>query len=195
MVVYEWADSQYLGKVTDPSDDYLPVCLCIVNWTFTNDIQKTYVCTSNAVSGGFCTIEQLGRFILDLPQDKPINATSFWSARVELPSNQSSSSRQSDFWDNPDGNPTPPSSKSDTPWRRHVLSRQDLTISSRQTKNPSPGGIFQYSEPIHYVVSKTGYYCVGQYPVAFIGTLKVSLIFQYSYCPCHSPASDFQSRH
>lgn len=25
MVVYEWADSKYLGKVTDPSNDYLPV--------------------------------------------------------------------------------------------------------------------------------------------------------------------------
>lgn len=25
MVIYEWKDVEYLGKVTDPTDDYLPV--------------------------------------------------------------------------------------------------------------------------------------------------------------------------
>lgn len=25
MVIYEWADSPYLGKVTDTNDDFLPV--------------------------------------------------------------------------------------------------------------------------------------------------------------------------
>jgi len=25
MVIYEWEDAKYLGKVTDPADDYLPV--------------------------------------------------------------------------------------------------------------------------------------------------------------------------
>lgn len=67
------------------------------------------------------------------------------------------------IWDNPEGNPTPPSSEYDTPGRRHLSLRQEATILSRQVNNPSPGGIFQYSEPIHYIVKKTGYYCVGWY--------------------------------
>ena len=25
MVIYEWEDAKYLGKVTDPTDNYLPV--------------------------------------------------------------------------------------------------------------------------------------------------------------------------
>ncbi|ETW87041.1 hypothetical protein HETIRDRAFT_468833 [Heterobasidion irregulare TC 32-1] len=66
MVIYEWKDSPYLGKVTSKVDDYLP---------------KTYVCTSDAVRGGFCSQSQLGRFILDLPEGRSINDTSFWSAR------------------------------------------------------------------------------------------------------------------
>ncbi|KAL1760917.1 lung seven transmembrane receptor-domain-containing protein [Schizophyllum commune] len=68
MVIYEWADWQYLGVETSITEDYLP---------------KTYVCTSNAALAGFCTTDQLGRFIIDLPEGKNISDTSFWSARSE----------------------------------------------------------------------------------------------------------------
>ncbi|KZS95867.1 hypothetical protein SISNIDRAFT_438421 [Sistotremastrum niveocremeum HHB9708] len=75
MVIYRWSDVSMLGKVTSESDDTLP---------------KTYVCTSDAVRGGFCDNAQLGHFIIDLEPGVSLNETSFWSNRVafgEPPSN------------------------------------------------------------------------------------------------------------
>lgn len=119
--------------------------------------QKTYVCTASAMAGGFCTEAEMGRFILDLPSGKYINSTSFWTARVQLPANQTARSSaasgvsSSGFWDNPDGNPTPPPGNYSSPWRR-----------ADNIYNPSPDGLYSYSEPIQYLVRKTGYYCVGE---------------------------------
>ncbi|KAL0063379.1 hypothetical protein AAF712_009688 [Marasmius tenuissimus] len=141
MVIYEWSDAPFLGKVTSEEDELLP--------------QKTFVCTTNAVNSGFCTKEQEGRFILDLPAGKKIEETSFWSARVELPATHTSRNDDggeistSSFWDNPEGNPTPPTSEYDSPWKR----------------NPSPEDLYHYTEPIQYLVRKTGYYCVAMIPV------------------------------
>ncbi|KAL5494927.1 hypothetical protein ACEPAI_389 [Sanghuangporus weigelae] len=86
MVIYEWKDVQYLGKVTSLVDDYLP--------------QKTYVCTSDAVKGGFCDNINLGKFIIDLPQGRSLNETSFWTQRVGFRwDNTSSSDPEADvFW-------------------------------------------------------------------------------------------------
>ncbi|KIK70735.1 hypothetical protein GYMLUDRAFT_149265 [Collybiopsis luxurians FD-317 M1] len=161
MVIYEWSDSEYLGKLTSVTDELLPP-------------QKTYVCTSSAVAGGFCSREDLGQFILDLPSGKTINDTSFWSARVELPSNKSSSSEREStltgsgsLWD-PNGNNSLPSSQSDdgpTAWRR------DVSIQSRDSLNLSPSGIYTYSQPIQYLVRKTGYYCVAIVPVTVQGSV------------------------
>ncbi|KAG7452349.1 uncharacterized protein BT62DRAFT_1071496 [Guyanagaster necrorhizus] len=151
MVVYEWADAEYLGKVTSPADALLP---------------KTYVCTSSAVVGGFCTVSELGRFILDLPSGKSINDTSFWSARVQLPrtSDTNATSTSAEFWANaPGGLPSIPPSANDetvTPWRRH-----SSEVVPRDSLNPSPNGIHLYAEPIQYLVRKTGYYCVAIVPV------------------------------
>ncbi|OBZ78746.1 hypothetical protein A0H81_01184 [Grifola frondosa] len=61
MVIYEWGDMSYLGKVTST----------------VADLPKTYVCTSDAVEHGFCDNSQLGRFIIDLPEGKSLNETSF----------------------------------------------------------------------------------------------------------------------
>ncbi|KAA1468007.1 hypothetical protein DENSPDRAFT_857022 [Dentipellis sp. KUC8613] len=156
MVIYEWKDSPYLGKVTSDENDYLP---------------KTYVCTSDAVRGGFCDASQLGRFILDLPEGKAINETSFWSARVAFntpgspvppPSESNNDTVGADgFWDNPAGNPTPPPSEFDTPFLQR---RQSTAL------NPSPSGILTYAEPIQYLVRKTGYYCVAVVPVTVLPT-------------------------
>ncbi|KAF8167666.1 lung seven transmembrane receptor-domain-containing protein [Crassisporium funariophilum] len=156
MVIYEWADVQFLGKVTTPdTDDGLP---------------KTYVCTSSAVAGGYCTRDQLGRFILDLPAGKTINDTSFWSARIELPANRTASPTSalsaSGLWDNPEGNPTPPASPYDSPWRRLLVGTSDQL--KRQTNNSQ---IISYSEPIHYPVTKTGFYCVAAIPVTVLGSM------------------------
>ncbi|KAJ3966513.1 lung seven transmembrane receptor-domain-containing protein [Lentinula raphanica] len=159
MVVYEWADAPYLGKVTSVTDELLPP-------------QKTYVCTSSAVTKGFCTPSDLGRFILDLPSGKNVNDTSFWSARVALPANQSSSSSGRDpiistgsgsLWD-PQGNNSLPSAESDkgpTAWRRNHIE----ALALRDSINPSPTGIYTYTDPIQYLVRKTGYYCVAIVPV------------------------------
>ncbi|KAH9835933.1 lung seven transmembrane receptor-domain-containing protein [Rhodofomes roseus] len=151
MVIYEWGDMAYLGKVTSTA----------------NDLPKTYVCTSDAVKGGFCDNSQLGRFILDLPSGKSTNDTSFWSARVSFPRQGESSSlpassdaSSSGFWNDPAGNPTPPADNYTTPWRR------DVTMLDRQAAlNPSPSGILLYQQPIQYNVRKTGYYCVAIVPV------------------------------
>jgi len=174
MVIYEWTDAKYLGKITSISDDSLP--------------QKTYVCTSNAVSAGFCPRSQLGRFILDFPPGKLINDTSFWSARVELPANRTSGrSSSSDFWDNPAGNPTPPPGNYSSPWRR------DTNI------NPSPTGIYPYTNPIHYLVRRTGYYCVAIVPFTIqtsrraptdVPSYHGSVLFQNTFSG-QLPATDY----
>ncbi|KAJ7225278.1 lung seven transmembrane receptor-domain-containing protein [Mycena pura] len=143
MVIYEWSDVQYLGKVTSVVDDELP--------------QKTYVCTSDAMIKGFCTQAEMGKFIIDLPAGKYLNSTSFWTARVELPANQTVPAREtssSGFWHNPEGNPTPPPSNNTSPWKR-----------SPDNSNPSPDGLYSFTEPISYTVRKTGYYCVAMVPV------------------------------
>lgn len=132
-------------------------------------MQKTYICTSSAVLSGFCTREQLGRFILDLPNEKTINDTSFWSARVDLPANKTSASRTSaitadSFWDDPAGNPTPPASSYDSPWRRR--SSFSSLVSFRRQINSSPADIYSYTSPISYPVRKTGFYCVGELHVS-----------------------------
>ncbi|GBE77694.1 hypothetical protein SCP_0105760 [Sparassis crispa] len=153
MVIYEWRDMHYLGKVTST----------------VNDLPKTYVCTSDAVRGGFCSTSQLGRFIIDLPEGKSLNDTSFWSARVSFSANGSSSSDVSSngLWDNPEGNPTPPPSNNTSPWRRRDVDtngrRQDSSA-----LNPSPDGILSYHEPLQYKVRKTGYYCVAVVPVTVL---------------------------
>ncbi|KAF8481985.1 lung seven transmembrane receptor-domain-containing protein [Russula ochroleuca] len=154
MVIYEWKDYQYLGKVTSETDEYLP---------------KTYVCTSDAVRGGFCDASNLGRFILDLPTGKSIENTTFWSARVAFPGSDNNATDQ-DFWDNPAGNPTPPPSEHTSPFRRDLQTRQ-----ASVNPNPSPPGLLVYHEPIQYLVRKTGYYCVAVVPVTVLQTSSSAL--------------------
>lgn len=181
MVIYEWADAPYLGKITSEEDDYLPVSTGYARSAAPNSEvhfaqQKTYVCTSDAVRGGFCSQSQLGRFILDLPEGTTINDTSFWSARVafataggstdstdstsELTANDdttaTSDTSDSSLWNAPGGNPVIPEGEGDVAWRRSLGA-----INERDTINPSPTSILTYQEPIQYLVRKTGYYCVG----------------------------------
>ncbi|KAH9049366.1 lung seven transmembrane receptor-domain-containing protein [Lactarius hengduanensis] len=156
MVMYEWSDYQYLGKVTSEIDEYLP---------------KTYVCTSDAVRGGFCDSSDLGRFILDLPDGKSIENTTFWSARVAFPGSEGGSGNTTSggFWDNPAGNPTPPSSEYSSPPRRDLQTRQ-----AGVNPNTSPSGLLVYHEPIQYLVRKTGYYCIAVVPVTVLQTPPTS---------------------
>ncbi|KAG5644624.1 hypothetical protein DXG03_008102 [Asterophora parasitica] len=123
MVIYEWADAKYLGKSTDPTDDFLP---------------KTYVCTTRAVAEGTCTKEQLGQFILDLPSGKLVNETSFWSVKLQLPSNKPSTNgtvaEANGFWNNPAGNPTPPASNYTSPWRRRTAPSHPPAVAARQAQ-------------------------------------------------------------
>lgn len=154
------------------------------------------MCTSDAVRGGFCSQSQLGRFILDLPEGRSINDTSFWSARVAFPAAGSSSTTTSEaapssdvtgkgFWNNPAGNPEPPDENSEysSPWRRdvaRVTKRQDGSI------NPSPSGIHWYREPIQYLVRNTGYYCVGMFNSFCVPLLEPHRALQpYSGRPRH----------
>ncbi|PPQ63791.1 hypothetical protein CVT24_004333 [Panaeolus cyanescens] len=157
MAIYEWNDVQYLGKITasDVDDDLL---------------QKTYICTPSAVSAGYCKAAELGRFIINLPASKSLNDTSFWSARVQFSGNKTSSPSTAGevsskgFWDNPEGNPTPPPSPYTSPWRRSLAARQQTTIPS--------SGVLSYTSPIHYPVPKTGFYCVAAIPVTVESTTK-----------------------
>lgn len=197
MVIYEWGDMAYLGKITSYVDQYLP---------------KTYVCTTAAMRDGFCDSTQLGRFIIDLPEGKSINDTSFWSARVGFGGNGTSSPGSSEtvstsgFWDNPDGNPHPPDENSDytTPFRRGEIARRGSSghLAARQL-NPSPSGIVWYHDSIQYQVRKTGYYCVAIVPVTvvngtpqsntdvpFHATYKGTVLFQNTF-QGRLPAADY----
>ncbi|KZT02462.1 uncharacterized protein LAESUDRAFT_738744 [Laetiporus sulphureus 93-53] len=170
MVIYEWGDMEYLGKVTSTVND-MP--------------QKTYVCTSDAVRGGYCDNSQLGRFIIDLPEGKSVNDTSFWSARVSF-SRSDSTSPSSDtttngFWDNPEGNPTPPESNNTSPWRRD------------EALNPSPSGILTYELPIQYKMRKTGYYCVAIVPVTVLQNTARQDSTDVPYHPTYSGTVFFRN--
>jgi hypothetical protein len=124
----------------------------------------------------------MGKFIIDLPSGKSLNSTSFWTARVELPANRTSRSgpvgeaSSSGFWNNPEGNPTPPSSNYSSPFRRSFTSR-----AVQDNLNPSPDGLYSYSDPIHYLVRKTGYYCVGESPF-FLGIAVLKLLSSHGAC-------------
>ncbi|KAI0962052.1 hypothetical protein AcV7_000979 [Taiwanofungus camphoratus] len=180
MAIYEWGDVQYLGKVTSTVND-LP--------------QKTYVCTSDAVRGGFCDSSQLGRFIFDLPNGKSLNETSFWSARVSLGNTTASSLESpsdvptSGFWDDPAGNPTPPDSNYTSPWRRREVGLQE----KRQALNPSPAGVLSYRQPIQYNVRKTGYYCVVMVPVTVMQNSPRQAPTDVPYHPTYSGSVFFRN--
>lgn len=140
--------------------------------------QKTYVCTSDAVRAKLCPEDQLGRFILDL-KGLSTGTASIWSASVGFkdtsansttPTNTTSSAGTSGFWNDPNGNPTPPASEWDSPWRRRQIDsdsgvkvvRSDVV--PRHVNNtvvPTKGTLW-YTEPILYQVEKKGYYCVGE---------------------------------
>jgi hypothetical protein len=123
------------------------------------------------VRGGFCSRSELGRFILNLPQGKSVNETSFWSARLTFTSGNNSLAASSEFWNNPEGNPKTPASSNTSPWRRQEAALAPRSSSSvrrasesmSSALNPSPTGILTYHVPIQYHVRKTGYYCVGEF--------------------------------
>ena len=121
------------------------------------------MCTTSALTAGFCERSQLGHFILSIPAPLSINDTSFWEARVHLPGNNTSERQSSlssnGFWDNPAGNPTPPPSPYNSPWRRRSTANK---LPVRQATELNPNHLLVYNQPIHYPVRKTGYYCVGQ---------------------------------
>ncbi|KAF9454091.1 hypothetical protein P691DRAFT_693125 [Macrolepiota fuliginosa MF-IS2] len=153
MVIYEWADAPYLGKAGSQDDDDL--------------VPKTYVCTSDGLARGVCTREQLGRFILDLPQGKVINDTSFWSARILFPSENTARTSSpllfaKDKLESIHHDRTIHVRDDDEMPRR----RDALVTRQSANPNPSPDGILSYSETIHYLVKKTGYYCVAVIPVS-----------------------------
>jgi hypothetical protein len=110
------------------------------------------------VRGGFCDASGLGRFILDLPTEKSIENTTFWSARVAFPGSERGSGNAAGQgrWINLGG--SPPSSRDErtSAFRRDLQTRQ-----AGANPNPSPPGLLEYHEPIQYLVRKTGYYCVG----------------------------------
>ncbi|ELU38666.1 protein PTM1 [Rhizoctonia solani AG-1 IA] len=148
MVIYEWRDARYLGIDTEP-DNYL--------------VPKTYVCTTDAVRAKLCPEAQLGKFILNL-KGASLEEISIWSASVGFISSNSTGSSNSTapasgnstvgasgFWNNPAGNPTPPSSEWDSPWRRGLA----LSPIARHVNNTIvPTGVLWYKEPILYQVDK-----------------------------------------
>lgn len=175
MVIYEFGDMNYLGKMTDTESDYPHI---------------TWVCTSDAMRAGLCQLDDLGKFIVVLPDGKSINDTSIWSASVGLGNDTAPETGTSDassgFWNPPGGTPDLPSEATDdgpTNWRR---------------QNVAP--TFTYNkEPIHYRVTKKGYYCVGAVPVAYLAndmtipshaTYKGTVLFKNKF---HGqlPATDY----
>lgn len=145
------------------------------------------------MTSGYCSREELGEFIIDLPGQLSINSTSIWSHRVIFPnqlspvSSKSESSVEGDgFWDNPAGNPTPTDSEYASPWRRspspvydadgtdtwtdgdfHIMATgtADAAASTSTSSGTSGGATLYYHDPINYPVPKTGYYCVAMVPL------------------------------
>ena len=118
-----------------------------------------------------------------------MNETSFWSARIELTGNATASSS---IWDNPNGNPAVPPSPYNTPG-----SRRDLETSiffSRQATVTNSSDIITYSMPIHYPVSKTGFYCVGMFLSLTLWKQKLMVVFITSCNTHYRPVPSSSSR-
>ncbi|KAH0838008.1 lung seven transmembrane receptor-domain-containing protein [Lanmaoa asiatica] len=152
MVIYEWKDVKYIGRVTSETDDSLP---------------KTYVCTTDAVKSGLCSYENIGKFIFGTedPSDHTlITQTSFWTASVSLSPTGVAESSSPSFWEDPQGNPTPPSEDNTSPWLQRGVAPVVVHVTPRDNDplNPSPSGTLAYTSPIQYQVRNTGYYCVGK---------------------------------
>ena len=116
------------------------------------------MCTGTSLALGYCTREQLGHFILNLPKGKSINETSFWSGLIELPSSPTTPALSTRFvseFEGPESYPDPPVNQYESPWRRAIQPQ----IFSRQSNSSDT---LIYKEPIHYPVTKTGFYCVGK---------------------------------
>ncbi|KAG8889360.1 hypothetical protein FRB98_004644 [Tulasnella sp. 332] len=169
MVIYEWADASYLGAITPGSDTSLP--------------QRTYICTTDAVRASLCGAGDVGLFILDFPPNKTLADTSIWRSSIAFGgiSSSTDSTAQNDtsvatsggtnLWDSPTGQPTPPADDDldgvTSPWRtRRSLTRRTPDDVIQTT--PMSGQPIPYTQPIHYHVSKTGYYCVGAIPVTVL---------------------------
>lgn len=121
------------------------------------------MCTSDALRGGFCDTSNLGKFIIDLPEGKSLNETSFWTARLGFRTNNNTNSEE----------------KSTSP-SNDTLSSGELTI---RQDSQSGADILWYDQSIRYSVSKTGYYCVG---TTFI-TSEIYLLLNLmnSHCTCN----------
>ncbi|KIO33804.1 hypothetical protein M407DRAFT_229674 [Tulasnella calospora MUT 4182] len=164
MVIYEWGDSDYLGVQTSKTDDMLP---------------KTYICTTDAVRASLCPAGSLGQFIFTFPQNKSMTDTSIWTSIVTFPGTTAisgntnpSNSTVSALWDAPGGNPKVDSDDPyASPWfmTRRVgnIGRAHAQPDTMPT-TPMTGNPIQYSQPIHYHLTKTGYYCVGAIPVTVL---------------------------
>ncbi|KAI5982726.1 lung seven transmembrane receptor-domain-containing protein [Pisolithus albus] len=157
MAIYEWKDVKYLGAVTSESDDSLP--------------QKTYVCTTDAVTSGLCLYQDIGKFIYNSTDGTPMNQTSFWTASVTL--DQVASSRSK-----PDHLRTRSGTAS---IQVHPIPRQES-----ETLNPSPAGMLTYTGPIQYQVRKTGYYCVAIVPVTIVPPASRQVSSETQYHPTYN---------
>ena len=78
-----------------------------------------------------------------------INDTSFWSARVAFSQDISLDANSTSLRDDHFADYTLP------------LGLRAVRPQNGPVLNPSPSGILRYKDPIHYIVRKTGYYCVG----------------------------------
>ena len=79
-----------------------------------------------------------------------INDTSFWSARVAFSQDIAL-----------DANPTSLPNDHFVDYNSASGPLVAMWLRSVPVLNPSPSGILRYKDPIHYIVRKTGYYCVG----------------------------------
>ena len=112
-----------------------------------------------------------------MPEGKSLANTSFWTARLGFreqentqPASGSNESRENGLWDNPEGNPSPPSDPYTSPWKRSGSRLFTRAVEVRQTSSEPAASILWYNEPIHYEVKRTGYYCVGawlEFPLVY----------------------------
>ena len=119
------------------------------------------------MKSGLCSYENIGKFIFGTedPNDHTlITQTSFWTANVALNEAGVAESNSPSFWDDPQGNPTPPSDDNTSPWSQRGVAPVAVHVTPRDTDplNPSPSGTLVYTSPIQYQLRKTGYYCVGK---------------------------------
>lgn len=171
MVFYVWEDHAMLWKVISWEEQSLSGQLQCHSHakSFMCFIQtaqlRIYIRTSDAVSKEYCSHDELGGFIFDLPPENSMNETSFWTARIAFRSSLNNGDTLSTRMNDNDF-------------------LKEIPFSSANVHdryNPSPSDVLTCEQPVCHKARKSGYYCVGKSIFSYLTRAIIYFLNKVSY--------------